>query len=64
MELKSLEAWFVTGSQSLYGEEALRKVAENSASVVDGLNASSRLPVGVVWRPVVISPESILDVCR
>ncbi len=64
MELKSLEAWFVAGSQSLYGEEALRKVAENSASVVDGLNASSRLPVRVVWKPVVISPESILDVCR
>ncbi len=64
MELNTLEAWFVTGSQALYGEEALRKVAENSARVVDGLNASSRLPVRVVWKPVVIGPESILDVCR
>ena len=25
MELKSLEAWFVTGSQHLYGEEALKR---------------------------------------
>ncbi len=64
MELNTLEAWFVAGSQTLYGEEALRKVAENSACVVDGLNASSRLPVRVVWQPVVVSPESILDVCR
>ena len=64
MELNTLEVWFVTGSQALYGEEALRKVAENSAQVVDGLNASSRLPVRVVWKPVVLGPESILDVCR
>ena len=48
MEPKSLEAWFVTGSQHLYGEAALRQVAENSRRVVEGLNASSRLPIRVV----------------
>ena len=40
MDLKTLEVWFVTGSQHLYGEAALRQVAENSRSVVEGLNAS------------------------
>ena len=40
MESKPLEAWFVTGSQNLYGEETLRQVAENSRRVVEGLNAS------------------------
>ena len=30
MDLKQYEAWFVTGSQQLYGEETLRQVAVNS----------------------------------
>ncbi len=64
MDLKSLEAWFVTGSQHLYGEAALAQVAENSRQVVAGLSASSRLPVRVVSKPVVTTPESIVQVCR
>ncbi len=76
MDLKTLEVWFVTGSQHLYGEAALRQVAENSRCVVEGLNASGapggapstlgpgRLPVRVVFKPVVTTPQSILEVCR
>jgi L-arabinose isomerase len=59
-----LEIWFVTGSQHLYGEAALRQVAENSRSLVDGLNASAGLPFRVVFKPVVTGPQAILDVCR
>ena len=29
-QLRELEAWFVTGSQHLYGPEVLRKVEENA----------------------------------
>ncbi len=70
MDLKTLEVWFVTGSQHLYGEAALRQVAENSRCVVEGLNASGapgtpgRLPVRVIFKPVVTTPQSILEVCR
>jgi L-arabinose isomerase len=64
VELKSLEAWFITGSQHLYGEQALQQVAENSGRVVKELNGSSRLPIRVVFKPVVTTPESILQVCR
>jgi L-arabinose isomerase len=64
VELKSREAWFITGSQHLYGEQALRQVAENSGRVVKELNGSSRLPIQVVFKPVVTTPESILQVCR
>ncbi len=64
MDLKTLEVWFVTGSQHLYGEAALKQVAENSRAVVDGLNASGRLPVCVVFKSLVTTPQSILDVCR
>ena len=48
MTLKTLEAWFVTGSQNLYGDKTLRQVAENSRRVVEGLNASGR-PAGPRW---------------
>ena len=64
MDLKTLEVWFVTGSQHLYGEAALKQVAANSRSVVEGLNASGRLPVRVLFKPIVTTPQSILEVCR
>jgi L-arabinose isomerase len=64
MDLKPLEAWFVTGSQHLYGDATLARVAENARHVVAGLNASSRLPVRVVAKPVVTTPEAILQLCR
>ena len=50
------EVWFVTGSQSLYGDETLRQVAEQSRQVADGL---AGLPVTVTWKPVVIDTDSI-----
>ena len=64
MDLKTLEVWFVTGSQPLYGEATLRQVADNSRCVVEGLNASGRLPLRVVFKPIVTTPDSILEVCR
>ncbi len=50
------EVWFVTGSQTLYGEETLRQVAEQSQGVSDGL---AGLPVKVVWKPVLTDSDSI-----
>ena len=64
MDLKQLEVWFITGSQHLYGEAALQQVAENSRQVVQGLNAAERLPMCVVAKPIVTTPQAILDVCR
>ncbi|KRA24874.1 L-arabinose isomerase [Microbacterium sp. Root61] len=54
--LDQYEVWFVTGSQSLYGDETLRQVAQQSQAVVEGL---SGLPVGVVWKPVLKDSDSI-----
>ena len=50
------EVWFVTGSQTLYGEETLRHVAEQSRQVAAGLGG---LPVRVVWQPVLTDPDGI-----
>jgi L-arabinose isomerase len=54
--LDGYEVWFVTGSQSLYGEETLRQVAAQSRAVADGLGG---LPVTVVWKPVLKDPDGI-----
>ena len=54
--LEPYEVWFVTGSQSLYGEETLAQVAEQSRQVAAGL---AGLPVRVVWKPVLIDTDGI-----
>ncbi len=53
------EFWFLTGSQELYGKESLKKVAENSQKIVDGLNASGNLPYKLVNKPVLATPMQI-----
>ncbi|MBN1926876.1 MAG: L-arabinose isomerase [Prolixibacteraceae bacterium] len=55
--------WFITGSQHLYGPATLKQVDEDSAIIVQGLNNSGKLPVDVVFKPVVKTPDEILDVC-
>ena len=56
---KNYKFWFATGSQDLYGDECLRKVAEHSKIIVDKLNASGVLPYEVVWKPTLITNEVI-----
>ena len=63
-QFAQMEVWFVTGSQNMYGPEVLRQVERNAAQIVEGLNASGRLPVRLVARPVVTTSEAILAVCR
>ncbi|RHA38015.1 L-arabinose isomerase [Cellulomonas rhizosphaerae] len=53
------EVWFFTGSQDLYGEDTLRQVAEQSQEVARTLDASSDVPVRVVWKPVLKDSDSI-----
>jgi len=64
IDFKALEVWFVTGSQHLYGEEALAAVAKHSQEIAKGLAAVPELPVKVVFKPVMTTPESMLSLCR
>ena len=64
MDLKQFEVWFVTGSQHLYGEETLQQVAAHSQAIARELNDSPRIPVKVVFRPTVKTPEEIYRVCQ
>jgi L-arabinose isomerase len=64
LELKTFEVWFVTGSQHLYGEETLRQVDEHSKIIADSLNNSLNIPVKIIFKPVVKTPEEILTICK
>lgn len=59
IDLKTFEVWFITGSQNLYGEETLKKVAEHSQEIAKGIDAAANIPVRVVYKPVVKSTEEI-----
>jgi L-arabinose isomerase len=62
INLKQLEAWFVTGSQHLYGPKTLAQVAANSQKIAKALG--SALPVKVVFKPVQTTPDAISQLCR
>ena len=57
------EVWFVVGSQHLYGEETLKKVASDSQYIAEKLNESKSLSLPVVFKNVVTTPDAILEVC-
>ncbi|HYK67285.1 MAG TPA: L-arabinose isomerase [Streptosporangiaceae bacterium] len=56
---QSVEVWFLTGSQDLYGPDVLAQVASQSQQVAGLLDAADQVPVRVVWKPVLKDSESI-----
>ena len=63
IDLKKFEAWFVTGSQHLYGQETLNQVAAHSQQIAQYLSQSPSIPVKVAFKPVLTTPESIYQLC-
>jgi len=63
IDLKKYEVWFVTGSQNLYGPETLEKVAEHSRKIAQGLTRNKQIPLKVIFKPVLTTPESIYELC-
>ncbi|MEU5157638.1 L-arabinose isomerase [Glycomyces sp. NPDC021274] len=57
--METKELWFVTGSQHLYGPEAIEQVAQNSAEIVAGLDGAPAIPVKIVAKPVLTTPDEI-----
>ncbi|MBS1529632.1 MAG: L-arabinose isomerase [Bacteroidetes bacterium] len=64
IDLKAFEVWFITGSQHLYGEETLKQVAEHSQQIAKALDSAEQIPVKVVFKPTVKSPEEIYSICQ
>jgi L-arabinose isomerase len=63
INLKQYEVWFVTGSQLLYGPRILEQVATHSREIAAALDASAEIPVDVVFKPVLTTPEAIRKLC-
>lgn len=59
IDISSKEVWFITGSQNLYGPETIEQVAKNSMKIIQSFNDSASIPVKVVFKPIVKSPEEI-----
>ena len=64
INLKQSEVWFVTGSQHLYGPETLKQVALHSQAIAKALNLSPAIPVKVIFKPVLVSPEAVTGLCQ
>jgi L-arabinose isomerase len=59
MNVEQGSVWFLTGSQHLYGAQALAQVDEHSRQIVRALDASKAVPVSVVHRQALTDPDSI-----
>ena len=64
MDLKSKQVWFITGSQHLYGPETLQQVAHHARTIAISMDQSPLIPVTVIHKPVVTTPEEIYAVCQ
>ncbi len=56
--------WFVTGSQHLYGERVLQQVANNSQTLVAGLNDSGSICTLIQNKGTVTQRQDITRLCQ
>lgn len=63
IDLSPNEVWLLTGSQHLYGPETLEQVSKNAEVIAAHLNQDHRIPVKVIYKPVVTTSEAIRSVC-
>ena len=59
MSSRTRTIWFLTGSQSLYGDETLQQVAEQAGQIAAQLGESLSDTVELVFRPVLTESEAI-----
>ncbi len=62
-KLKSKEVWFVTGTQHLYGADTLKQVAADSQKIAAAFDKEQAIPVKVVFKPILTTPDSITVLC-
>ncbi|MDQ0256772.1 L-arabinose isomerase [Evansella vedderi] len=63
LKTKEYKFWFVTGSQHLYGPEAIEQVQEHSRQIVAGLNSDDTIPFEIEIKPVLTTPDAIRKLC-
>jgi L-arabinose isomerase len=58
------EVWLITGSQHLYGDDILAKVAEHAKKIAEGLNNSPFISVSLVYKCPVTRQEEIVSIMQ
>ena len=64
IKLKQYEAWFIAGSQHLYGEETLQQVKAHSKEIAAALSQSKHIPVKVKFKALLTTPDEIANFIR
>jgi L-arabinose isomerase len=62
-DLKKWELWLLTGSQHLYGEKTLKQVQAHADAIAAFLNENPLIPVRVIGKSLVSTPEEISAAC-
>ncbi len=63
MALSEYQIWFLTGSQHLYGPEAIEQVGAHSREIAGFLDRAADIPVEIVYKPVLTTAEEIYAMC-
>jgi L-arabinose isomerase len=61
--LATPEIWFVCGSQHLYGPGPLKQVAANAQKVAAGLDEAKDLPLKIIFKALLTTPDEIAQLC-
>ena len=61
--LATPQLWFVCGSQHLYGPGPLEEVAAHAREVAQTLNASEQVPLELLYKGLLTTPEEIRTLC-
>jgi L-arabinose isomerase len=63
LDLKKWEVWLLTGTQHLYGEKTLKQVQDHADAIANSLNENPLIPVRVIGKSFVSTPEEITKAC-
>ena len=63
IDFRTMELWFATGSQHLYGDQTLKTVAAHAGEIAGELAASSTIPLRIVPKPILTTSEAITQLC-
>jgi L-arabinose isomerase len=61
--VETMELWFATGSQHLYGDQTLKTVAAHANEIASELAKSASIPLNVIPKPVLTTPDAITQLC-
>ncbi|WP_375088816.1 L-arabinose isomerase [Peribacillus sp. RS7] len=64
LKIKQKVFWFIVGSQSLYGEEALKEVENHAMEMAEKLNQSGNLAYPIQFKSLVTSADEITAIMK